>query len=93
MEVFDQVKKWNLSVSLSDDQKRLKIHPWSTVTTSQKQWFVENKQAIIEKIKSVGEGVFHDSDIADGSFPKFWRNVRCSAMRCRNQSTNNLFRH
>jgi hypothetical protein len=71
MEVFDQVKKWNLSVSLSDDQKRLKIHPWSTVTTSQKQWFVENKQAIIEKIKSVGEGVFHDSDIADGSFPKF----------------------
>ena len=60
MEVFDQVKKWNLSVSLSDDQKRLKIHPWSTVTTSQKQWFVENKQAIIDKIKSVGEGVFQD---------------------------------
>lgn len=69
-ELVDTVRRWGLSVSLSQTGENIRVHPWSAVTKNQRNWFVENKPALIDELKKNGYKNFRGS-ITDGSFPEF----------------------
>lgn len=68
--LIETVRSWGLSVAISADGEKLQIHPWSATTTNQRRWFVENKVALIDELKSNGYKNLQGTTV-DGSFPKF----------------------